>query len=113
MVSLIVLLFLSAGAYAQNPNVIPEQSRDRPLKVINKPPAAPGYCRQSEALARVRVTFDKSAKVTAAEIVIPSGCDEFDDRAIAAARKIRFEPAIKNGEPITVTKLVEYEYRRY
>ena len=113
VVSLFVLLFMSVGAYAQNANTAPLAQGDRPLRVIRKPPAAPGYCRQSEALTRLRVTFDKSATVTAAVVVIPSGCDEFDGRAAAAALKIRFEPAIKDGEPVTVTKLVEYKYRRY
>jgi len=59
------------------------------------------------------VVFDKSAKVTDVAIVKPSGCREFDDRAIAAAMKIRFEPAVKNGQAATVAKRVEYAFRRY
>lgn len=106
-------IFLFAfAAHGQNTIVVPV-SGDQPLKIKKKPHAAPGYCSQSEAVARVRATFDKSGKVTAAEITLPSGCREFDERALQAARKIKFEPAIKDGQPVTVSKLVEYVYRRY
>ena len=106
-------IFLFAfAAHGQNANVVPA-SGDQPLKIKKKPHAAPGYCSQGEVVARVRATFDKSGKVTAAEITKPSGCREFDERALKAARKIKFEPAIKDGQPVTVSKLVEYVYRRY
>lgn len=107
-----IALFAFAG-HAQNANVATQNPADRPLKILKKPHAAPGYCSQSEAVALVRATFDKTAKVTGAAIVKPSGCNEFDERAIAAALKIKFEPAIRNGEPVTVAKAIQYAYRRY
>lgn len=100
------------AGYGQNANTA-GQAGDRPLKVLKKPAAAPGYCASTDALTRVRVTFNKSGKVTEVALVVPSACKEFDERAIAAALRIKFEPAMKNGEPVTVTKVVEYKYYRY
>ncbi|HEX8368357.1 MAG TPA: energy transducer TonB [Pyrinomonadaceae bacterium] len=89
------------------------QEKDRPLEIEHKPFAKTGNCpHQSRGLTRLRVTFDKSAKVTNAKIVISSGCDDFDREAVKAAGGIRFKPAIKNGEPVTVSKLIEYKFRK-
>jgi TonB family protein len=107
------ILLFAFGASGQNANVAAQDPADRPLKVLKKPHAAPGYCTQGEAVTVVSVVFDKSATVTDAVLVKRSGCAEFDDRAIAAALKIKFEPAIKNGQPVTVSKRIEYAYRRY
>ena len=90
-----------------------KQEKDKPLKIKRKSPPEFGNCSQGAGLARLRVVFDKSAKVTNVEIAISSGCDSFDNNAIKAAKRIKFEPAIKNGEPITVTKLVEYTFRKF
>ncbi|MDQ6787891.1 MAG: energy transducer TonB [Acidobacteriota bacterium] len=35
------------------------------------------------------------------------------EQAIEAAKKIKFTPQIKNGKPITVTKLIEYNFLLY
>lgn len=86
---------------------------DSPLVVKRKPHPNTGFCDQSDGLTRLRVTFDKSGKITDAEVVASSGCDSFDQQAIKAAKKIKFQPAIKGGEPITITKLVEYTFRRF
>jgi TonB family protein len=104
---------LAAAAYGQNADVTVHDPLDRPLKILKKPHARPGDCRQDGGTTTVKVVFDKSGKVTDAFLLMPSGCREFDDRAIAAALKIKFEPAIKNGQPVTVSKRIEYAYRRY
>jgi hypothetical protein len=41
---------------------------------------------------------------------LPYGLTE---QAMEAARKMRFEPAMKNGIPYSVTKLVEYPFTLY
>jgi TonB family protein len=92
-----------------------KQKGDKPIKIKRKPQAAfgPGTCSQSSGRISVRATFDKSAKVTNVEIVSSSGCDRFDRNATSAAKRIKFEPAIKNGEPVTVVKLVEYTFTQF
>ena len=113
LLPLVALLLFAFAAHGQNANVSPVDDNNRPLKVKKKPHAAPGYCSPNEGVALVRTTFDKSGKVTGVALIKPSGCNEFDERALAAARRISFEPALKNGEAVTVVKTIEYAYHRY
>jgi TonB family protein len=88
--------------------------QNKKLKIKSKPiPRLGGGCSQNSGIVTVVVTFDKSAKITKAEISRSSGCDSFDRRAIQAAMKIKFEPELKDGEPVTVSKPVQYSFRRY
>lgn len=85
------------------------QTQDKSLEIIKKPHPSARGC-QGSGTARVRVTFDKSGKITQTDLVLLSNCAAFNQNVIEAARKIKFKPAIKDGEPITVTKLIEYAY---
>ena len=114
---LYIILFFVFAANAQTDNnsnkdeqKIEKQENDRPLKIKRKPYPAVGNCGQFSGRTTLRVTFDKSAKVTDVEIVASSGCDGFDKNSVKAAKGIQFEPQIKDGEPITVTKRVEYAF---
>ncbi len=65
-----------------------------------------------EGIVRLRVTFLASGEI--GEIKLVSGLsDELNKEAIAAARKIKFEPAKKDGVPYTVVKNVEYNFKLY
>jgi TonB family protein len=115
----VVLSVFAANAQSNNnKNKVQngEQTNDSPLKIIEKqPPSAKvfGDCFRQNGTAyikiAVRVTFDKSGKITAVEIVKESDCSEFDEESLRVARRIKFKPATKDGEPITVTKTVVYE----
>jgi protein TonB len=110
--AVILSLALSAAANAQSENNS-NQTDSKPLKILKKPIPESGGCNQPNGRVMVRVTFDKSAKVTDATITQSSGCASFDKNSVDAARRIKFEPQIKDGEPVTVTKPVEYKYYRY
>lgn len=56
----------------------------------------------------VLATFDKSGKVTDAQLDSRSGCREFDDEVLRVAKKIKFKPAVSNGVPVTVTAPLTY-----
>ena len=91
-----------------------QQKKDKPLKIKNKPIASTGgQCSGASGTTTLRVTFDKSAKVTKVDIVSSSSCEYFDRSAIQSARKIEFEPAVKNGVPITLAKTVVYTFTGY
>ena len=65
-----------------------------------------------EGVVRLRVTFLASGEI--GEIKVVSGLsNDLTEQAIAAARKIKFEPAKKNGVPYTVIKTVEYNFTLY
>jgi len=108
-VVLLILNFVVASA-AQTVNVS-KKAADQPVKIIKKPVVQFGRCSQSSGITKLRVTFDKSAKITDAKVIQTSGCEDFDKNALKAALGIKFKPAIKNGEAVTVTKPVEYTFR--
>jgi TonB family protein len=97
-----------------------KQEKDRPLKITGKSsPSRDTFSkcfkkRQYASLfIRLRVVFHSSGKITGMEIVTPSGCEYFDKESLEVTQKIKFEPAIKNGEAVTVTRTVEYKAGLY
>src|SRR5687768_2662862 len=84
------------------------------LKIIKKPhPKGARKCSPSAGTALVRVTFHSSGTVSDVELRQSSGCYAFDQSALEVARRIEFEPEMKDGEAVTVVKMVEYSYRIY
>ena len=88
------------------------QDKETPLKVKSKPAASARGCGGSGKTV-LKVTFDRTGKVTEVLPLKSSGCQPFDDSATRSARQIVFEPATKNGSPVTVTRPVEYSYSVY
>ena len=85
------------------------------MKILSKP--RPGYtdaARQNNIQGTVilRVTFLASGQIGSISSVkgLPNGLTE---QAIAAARRISFEPAKKDGLGQTVIKQVEYTFSIY
>lgn len=61
--------------------------------------------------AVLKVVLRKSGIVTDVRLVKGSGCS-FDKEAIRVAGRIRFEPAIKDRQPVSQYLQVEYEFKR-
>ena len=85
------------------------------IKVLSKVPAKytdPARKNGTEGVVRLRVTFLASGEIGTVTPVtgLPYGLTE---QAIAAARQIKFTPAMRNGVPMSVTKLVEYGFSIY
>ena len=109
---LFVFFAFTVSSNAQSNNSSNKQ-QNKSLEIKRKPPVAMNAvinCRESSGFAKLKVTFDKSAKVTNVDLFFSSGCESFDKGAIKAATKIKFNPAIENGEMITVVKTVVYEF---
>jgi hypothetical protein len=86
--------------------------QNKPLKIIEQPrPELPASYRTLDAQGTqtLRIEFMESGDI--GEVVpvnnLPGGLTE---RAVAAARKIKFEPEIKDGKPATVFKQLQYFY---
>ena len=111
---LLLILIGLAGTVRSQTNDTSSKST-KPLIIKKKPVAQIRgiECSESYAKISIKVTFDKSGEVTDTEITNSSNCDAFDKSAMRAAKRIKFTPAEENGEPITVTKFVIYEYRVY
>ncbi len=62
--------------------------------------------------ARLKVTFGANEQITSITPMneLPFGLTE---QAIAAARKLEFEPETKCGNPVSVTKVIEYNFNLY
>ena len=93
----------------------PETAKDdkiTPLKILSKPTAQfTEEARQNgtNGFVRLRVTFLSTGSIGDITPVdsLPDGLTE---SAVEAAKAIKFNPSTKNGEPITVTKIVEYSF---
>jgi len=107
-----ILLAAALFATPAAASMWPAQDADTPLKIKKKPQANARGCSGSGRTA-VKVTFDKSGKVTAATAITRSGCAPFDASALKAALGIQFEPAKKNGVTVTTVRSVEYTYSIY
>ena len=107
-----------SGTYGKTLETKPVEtvsSKTKPLKIISKP--QPQYtdeakrnCIQGSVV--LRVTFFANGTVGNIKVLsgLPNG---LTGRAIEAAKKIRFNPVIKKGKPITVTKSVTYNFTIY
>jgi protein TonB len=85
------------------------------IKIIAKPQAKyTDAARQNQfsGTVRVRVTFTSSGQIGSVSVVsnAPYG---LTDMAIAAAKQIKFEPAKKDGVPITKVKQIDYSFTLY
>lgn len=85
------------------------------IKILSKP--KPGYtdaARQNNVtgVVRVRVAFLANGSIGGVSVVsgLPHGLTE---KAIAAARQIRFEPPMRNGVPYSVNKVVVFNFNIY
>lgn len=87
-------------------------AQDSPLQIISKPrPDLPRDYGNLDAqgVLRLRVTFDASGIIS--KVVLISGfTNDLNALALEAAKKIKFTPAIKDDQPITTSKIIEYEY---
>ena len=92
-----------------------DKNGDAPLKLIFKPKGEyndKARQDQVQGTVRLRVTFLANGNIGAISPVqgLPDGLTA---AAIEAAKRIRFQPAMKNGKPVTVTKMVEYTFTLY
>jgi TonB family C-terminal domain len=112
LVFLTIVYVAAISGYGQSEPTQNQGQSDRPLKIKKKPFGNPRGCDVgTSGTIRVRVTFLDSGTVGDVVAVDSSGCPSFDESAIKAAKKIVFEPAVKNGTAVTVTKLVVYNFQ--
>jgi TonB family protein len=102
----------STNSNQQSDETIYKQSEvDQKAKIINKPiPSTDRMCDNDNGLVRVRVVLLKSGKVGDVESVKSSECEHFNENSLDSARKIKFSPALKDGQPVSVSVMIEYKY---
>ena len=85
----------------------------RILSHISASPKSPSgkNCDKISGQATLRVYYHRSGTVSKVGIITPSTCDIFDKNAIEAAQKLKFNPAIKNGQAVSYTGIVVYHWK--
>ena len=112
------------GNGRSTPEIEDTQPREKPVitantnrgvMILSKPRAIyTDRARQNQLQGQVilRVTFKSDGRIGKVKVV--SGlADGLTQNAIEAAKKIKFEPQIKNGKPITTKKSVMYSFTLY
>src|ERR1017187_331922 len=89
------------------------QEKDRPLKILTSLNPERSNCGNGTLTGTLRITFDRSEKITHVDLVHSTGCASFDDNLLRAARTIKFLAEIRHGERVTVIKQIEYTYSIY
>ena len=123
----LLVLFWSPTALIQNPQPTPTPSptvQDRiytakevdvkaKVKPLTNTPQPGRDCIDLDYPREVtlKVVLHKSGVVTDVFLVKKSGCS-YDQDAIRVARKIKFEPAQKNGQAVSQYLVVQYAYER-
>ena len=87
---------------------------DQKAKIIKRShPSTDRMCNNDSGLVRVLVVLHKAGKVGDVKSLKSSECQRFNENSLDSARKIKFNPAIKDGQPVSVTVMVEFKYQRY
>ena len=87
----------------------------RGLQITSKP--RPGYTEAARknnitGSVRLRVTFNANGRIGSITPVSRLGYG-LTEKAIAAARAMRFKPAVRNGSPYTVRKTIVFNFKIY
>ena len=105
-----ILLFLTisfvgaATARKSDDKIYKMSEVDKKPEITEQPRvSADGKCGTAKSLTvRLRIVLRKSGKVTDVEILDPSVCEAFNERAVEASKAIKFKPAEKDGKPVSV-----------
>lgn len=88
---------------------------DQRARITSKP--APVYTREARrhktrgtVVVRAVLAADRTVKHIEVKTGLPDG---LSDKAVEAARQLRFMPAIKDGKPVSVWVEVEYRFNIY
>lgn len=103
----------TGGAPAVEAPVYREAEVSTPARLLASVPATyPAAARagELEADVAVEILLDPSGNVLEARVVKPAGSG-FDESAIAAVRRYRFSPAVRDGRPVRVRMRWSVQFR--
>ena len=116
VLALTICCFVAAKAQSAPPQteedkVYQQSEVDKKPEILNRPkPPNDGRCGRGPGTAFFRVILHKSGKVTSAEMIQSSSCEYFDARGREAAMSIKFNPGIKDGQPVSVTMIISFKF---
>ena len=87
--------------------------RAKVIRLLDDPPTPGSDCRgRLSLLVIVRSVLRKSGKVTEVELVRGSGCSTYDTDAIRTVQNVKFNPALKDDQPVSQYQRFAYRYER-
>jgi TonB family protein len=122
---LFFMFFIASSFIAANAQTTPPQnSEDKvyarsevdksPRIMTRERPATDGKCKPgTSGKVRVEVILRRSGAVEIQNILQESGCDRFDKNALNVLKAMKFEPAVKEGQPVSVLMKMEFNYSTY
>jgi TonB family protein len=120
--ALFIVLMLFGNSFGQDDNstdstapsdetVYKQSEVDQKAKIIKKPiPSTDGMCGNNNGIVQFRVFLLKSGKIGDVESLKSSECERFNENSLDSARKIKFSPALKEGQPVSVSVMIEYKF---
>ncbi len=116
LIALVFCIFVLLGT------VKAQTTGDREVKITSKPipsytNAARGY--NVSGWVQLTVTFQADGKIGEVVYFDESSQEKNLTRyglvkeAVKAAKKIKFKPQIKDGQPVTITKVISYSFTIY
>lgn len=103
------------GDDRDSPQLVKKVGENKPLNITSKPTAKyTNEARQANftGTVRLKVTFNANGTIGSVVAVNSVGYG-LTEQAIAAAKQMRFEPAMRNGQKVSVTRVVEYSFTLY
>jgi len=120
VLALVVCCFVMARGQTTPPptdedKVYQRNEVDKPPVYLQKPrPQLNRQCRmRSSGTVRFAIILRRSGQVEISSMTQSSSCEAFDKNAYEATKNIKFDPAIKDGQPVSVATWVEYKYSIY
>ncbi len=105
----------ASGAPATTPPPAPATGgQSREVRLVRQvPPAFPPEAvrKRQSGWVEVRITVSPQGAVTNAEVVRAQPSRVFDRAALDAVRQWRFEPALRNGQPIAAQRTQRIEFK--
>ena len=87
---------------------------DQKAKIIKRSyPSTDRTCSNDSGFVRVLVVLHKSGKVSDVKFLKSSECQRFNENSLASAKKIKFNPALQDGQPVSVSVMVEFKYQKF
>ncbi len=96
--------------------VFPAKQVDKKVSIKSRPNPEYPYWLKGNAKVVLRAIFRASGEVTDIKVVsvameYPSGMQrELAEKCVEVARKIKFKPAVKDGQPVSQYMQIEYNF---
>ena len=120
ILAVLLCCFITANAQTAPPQtgedkVYKQSDVDKKAEMTERPRAqVGGKCpRGSSGAVKFEIILRRSGTVDISNMTQSSSCEAFDKSAYNAAKGIKFNPAIKDGQPVSVATWVEYRYSVY